>query len=140
MKNWIVAIGLIGALSLGAMLSLRAVEGTEAQPKKGDARRIRELQAKHVQMLKEAVTMLLSARTGVDIDRALAVEHDLIKAQLDIATTQAERLDVLREQLRFARKVEDITLRQHESSRSDRAQAKAAILHAEITLLREQGR
>lgn len=126
---------------LMSVLSVSAVLGKDA-PAKSVEQRIADLQAERIKTLGDVVKALERMyRTGVvDLQRLLAGRSELIEARLELATTKAERLALLKEHLDLAKRDEEVAqarLRDGSGSEVDYLQARATRLQREVSLLRE---
>jgi predicted O-methyltransferase YrrM len=106
---------------------------------------IGQLQATRVETLRKIVEIGRAEheRGLVPTEDVLATEHELVEAQLDAATTQTERLAVLKEALQLAQNGEKIAAARYESAHTTIVavlKARATRLHAEIRLQRERER
>ena len=140
MKNSMVTISLITMLILLGVLFATAVIGKDA-PDKSVEERIAELQAERIETLKGAIRDYeVMYRSGsVGMERLIAARSNLIEARLELASTNAERLALLKEHFDLAKHGEEVAERRFKdgsASHVDYLQAKATRLQREIALLR----
>jgi outer membrane protein TolC len=143
MTNPIVTIALITMLMLVGVLSATAVVGKDAPDKPIDSQ-IAKLHAERIETLQQVVRELETMHRDGHGDklRIHAARSDLIEAQLELATTKAERLALLREHLELAKFGEEFAEAQYRAglrSHVECLQAKATRLQREIAVVRETG-
>lgn len=143
MKKLIAAIALITMLMLIGVLSATAVVG-EDSPDKPIDNQIAKLQAERIATLRQVVRELETMhRDGNAVTLQIhAARSDLIEAQLELATTKAERLTLLREHLQLAQSGEKLAEAKYKAgswTHVECLQAKATRLQREIAVIRETG-
>lgn len=115
----------------------------EQQPEKQDAATIKELQQERIAALSEiAECILLRYQAGQAAFSSMALaQADLITARLDATDKPDERISLLEEHVRLAKKVEEYAKQKVDdgtATRVDFLRAKANVLEIRIKLLRER--
>ena len=141
-------IGCLGLVTLTAAMTFAAPTPSRDSGAKLDKEtlaKIRKLQLERRDELKKAMTALeeefLAGRGTLDI--LLKTSRLLLQAELDVATTAAQRVAAHAAHLRITKRIEKVTRARHEAGRAKQAdthQARAARLEAEIDWLKAGGR
>jgi outer membrane protein TolC len=123
----------------------RLEPGSGGKLDKATQEKIRLLQGQHRDTLKEEVRAReeeFDAGRGAT-EALLRASGQLLKAELELATTAKERITAHAEHLKLMRKIEKITRSRHDAGQiktSDNLQARAARMAAEIAWLKAGGK